>query len=154
VIGYTRHMTDVTPFSADELAALLPRLQATLDLLAVAIRHKVVIEQAAGAARQTPARPAATTAPSAPRTAPRTATAPAPSAPRQKRRSPRQSEHLRGRVLDALKTAKGGVAASAIVEQLKASPEAVGYALRKLRGERLAKMTGERGGARWHVAAK
>jgi len=157
-------MADTTPFTAAELAKLLPRLQATLDLLEVAIRHKVVIERSAGAAKATRfASPSAgkrsdaspVLATSAAKSL-RAATAiKSPHAPtgNAKRRSPARSKRIRKRVLDLLKGSKDGVSAREMAEKLNVHGEALAYALRRLRGENKVKMTGERNLAKWHVAA-
>ncbi len=72
---------------------------------------------------------------------------------RVKRGTPKRSAQLRKRVLEALKGAKDGLSSTAVAAAVKARPEAVRYALARLRSEKLTRIIGERNQAKWHAAA-
>jgi DNA-binding transcriptional ArsR family regulator len=137
-------MPTAQPLSAEELAQLLPRLKATVELAERYLEFRKPIElirAKAGSRGPTP----------------RKARAVAKPGPRRskngRRKSRAQSAQLRGKLLEYLKTSKDGARIGEMANALKTSPSSVSYALDKLRTEKKVKMVGKRSLARWHRAA-
>jgi DNA-binding transcriptional ArsR family regulator len=110
----------IQPLSLSDLAELLPRLQATVELLS-------------GKARA-----AATTNGKSKR-----------GGGRGRRGGSVDGEAVREKLLSALKGAKKGLSLSELTKKLKLSDNVVGYNLRQLRGQKKTKLVGSRRQARW-----
>jgi hypothetical protein len=113
------------PLTLAELDVVLPRIQATVEMLAASAAHegraaaKAVVKNGRrghGRRKGKPGRP------------------PAP---------------LTDKLLKTLAAAKAGLPLGDIVKRVKASASAVQYYLRKLRAEKRAKVVGDRNLARW-----
>src|SRR5688572_15678849 len=110
------------PLSSEELAQLLPRLKATIELAERYLEFQKPIELIARAAQGST----------------RTRTVPTGGRPGRKpkggrRASRAQSVQLRGRVLEYLKGSKDGARIGEMARSLNTSPSSVSYALDKLR---------------------
>src|SRR5262245_21787257 len=139
------HMSNVEPLTPEELMALLPRLQASIELasryarLEKPMRLLFEAQHISPGARQTE------------RAAAFKATGKAPGR-RRGRATRQQSERLRKRILERLASAKTGAQLGELAQALGASSEATAYSLRVLRTEKKVRMTGQRASAKWHLA--
>jgi hypothetical protein len=109
------------PLSLQEFADLLPRLQATVELLANQTRSAATVKTAGKRG----------------------------GGGRGGRTSSADGEAVRGKLLAALKGAKKGLSLSELTKKLKLSDNVIGYNLRQLRTQKKTKLVGSRRQARW-----
>jgi hypothetical protein len=126
------------PLTAAELANLLPRLQATVEIAERYLAVQQPLEQLLNGSGKS-----VSVLVAKPGREPRG---------RGKRMTPAESARLRERVLALVAAAKGGTRIRDLVKATGAPAASISYTLDRLRGAKKVKMTGKRSLARWHRA--
>ena len=142
-------MAKSSPLTLIELNEFLPRLQATVELLAGEAAHaKAMARHAGGRVARGAAKGAANGVAAAGKSAKGAKGAKAGKARRGRRMTPDQSAKLRQTILSTL-SGKKGLALSEVIKRTGGDRSAVSFQLRRLRDEKKARVVGNRQLARW-----